>query len=111
MPPARALASIIWIVWIVAAIASTARPAMAQICSHDGPLVNCDDGRRGLLLGDVIIWADGARSSASPPAGGVIGSKPSVQMGEGVSVGKGSGTMPPDDKTRCAVLDDVTYCY
>src|ERR1700675_2091456 len=43
-----------------------ARPAMAQACSHEGPVVICDDGRRGLLSGDAIIWPDGTRSSASP---------------------------------------------
>jgi hypothetical protein len=113
MLPARALASIIC---IAAAIAATARPALAQVCSHNGPLVNCDDGRRGLLSGDEIIWADGTRSSASPPPGVVIGKKPSVHVGHGVFVGKGNGAVPLDDpnapnKTRCAILDGVPYCY
>jgi hypothetical protein len=100
MPLVRALVPI---VCIVAAIAGIARPALAQVCSHNGPLVNCDDGRRGLLSGDLIIWADGTRSNASPPPSVVIGNK----------VGKGSGVAPPDDpnKTRCAVLDGVPYCY
>jgi hypothetical protein len=91
MPPARALVSI---VCIVAAMAGIARPALAQVCSHNGPLVNCDDGRRGLLSGDVIIWADGTRSSASPP--------PSV-------VGNTDGRSAPNT-TRCAILDGVPYC-
>jgi hypothetical protein len=91
MPPARALVSI---VCIVAAIAGIARPALAQVCSHNGPLVNCDNGRRGLLSGDVIIWADGTRSSASPP--------PSV-------VGNTDGHSAPNT-TRCAILDGVPYC-
>jgi hypothetical protein len=111
MTPARALASIICI-----AVAGTAPPAMAQVCSHDGPAVRCDDGRRGLLSGDAIIWADGTRSSASPHPGVIIGNKPSVHVGQGVFVGKGSGVVPLDDpnapnKTRCAILDGVSYCY
>jgi hypothetical protein len=110
MPPACALVSIIC---IAAAIAT---PALAQACSHDGPVVNCDDGRRGLKSGDAIIWADGTRSSASPHASVIIGNKPSVHVGQGVFVGKGSGVVPLDDpnapnKTRCAILDGVSYCY
>jgi hypothetical protein len=113
MPPARALASIIC---IAAGIAGAARPAMAQVCSHDGPVVNCDDGRRGLLSGDAIIWADGTRSSASPHPSVIIGNKSSVRVGQGVFVGKGNGVVPLDDpnapnKTRCAILDGVSYCY
>jgi hypothetical protein len=30
-------------------------PAMAQVCNHEGPVVTCDDGRRGVLSGDGII--------------------------------------------------------
>jgi hypothetical protein len=112
MPPARALASILCIVGVT----QTARPAMAQACSHDGPAVSCDDGRRGLLSGDAIIWADGTRSSASPHPSVIIGNRASVRVGQGVFVGKGSGVVPLDDpnapnKTRCAVLDGVSYCY
>jgi hypothetical protein len=93
-----------------------AQPALAQACSHDGPVVSCDDGRRGLLSGDAIIWADGTRSSASPHPSVIIGNKPSVHVGQGVFVGKGSGVVPLDDpnapnKTRCAILDGVSYCY
>jgi hypothetical protein len=90
MPPARALVSIVCIV------AAIARPALAQVCSHNGPLVNCDDGRRGLLSGDTIIWADGTRSSTSPPPGVAIGSKDDRNA---------------PNKARCAVLDGVPYCY
>jgi hypothetical protein len=108
MPLARALASIIC---IAAALAGAAWPALAQVCSHNGPLVNCDDGRRGLLSGDVIIWADGTRSNASPPPSAVIGNKSTGQL-----AGKGGKAIPPDDpnapnKTRCAILDGVSYCY
>jgi hypothetical protein len=113
MPPARALASIIC---IAAGVAGTAQPALAQVCSRDGPSVNCDDGRRGLKSGDAIIWADGTRSSASPHPSVIIGNKLSVHVGQGVFVGKGSGVVPLDDpnapnKTRCAILDGVPYCY
>jgi hypothetical protein len=113
MPPARALASIIC---IAAGVAGTVPPALAQVCSHDGPSVSCDDGRRGLLSGDAIIWADGTRSSASPHPSVIIGNKPSVHVGQGVFVGKGSGVVPLDhpnapNKTRCAILDGVSYCY
>jgi hypothetical protein len=113
MPAARVLASIIC---IAAAISAAPRPALAQVCSHNGPVVNCDDGRRGLKSGDPIIWADGTRSSASPHPSVIIGNKPSVHVGQGVFVGKGSGVVPLDDpnapnKTRCAILDGVSYCY
>ena len=56
-------------------------PARAQACSHDGPVVTCNDGRRGILSGDAIIWPDGTRSSASPHPSVIIGNKSSVQIG------------------------------
>jgi hypothetical protein len=101
---------------IAALVSGAPRPALAQACSHDGPVVICDDGRRGLLSGDAIIWADGTRSSASPHPSVIIGNKPSVHVGPGVFVGKGNGVVPLDDpnapnKTRCAILDGVSYCY
>ena len=91
-------------------------PALAQACSHDGPVVTCNDGRRGILSGDAIIWPDGTRSSASPHPSVIIGNKSSVHVGQGVFVGQGTGVVPMDDpnapnKTRCAVLDGVSYCY
>jgi hypothetical protein len=100
----------------VASLVARAQPTLAQACSHDGPVVNCDDGRRDLLSGDAIIWADGTRSSASPHASVIIGNKSSVHVGQGVFVGKGTGVVPLDDpnapnKTRCAILDGVSYCY
>jgi hypothetical protein len=113
MPPAGALLSIIC---IAISVAATARPAWAQACNRDGPVVTCEDGRRGMLSGDAIIWADGTRSSVSPSPGVIIGNKPSVHVGQGVFVGKGSGVVALDDpnapnKTRCAILDGVSYCY
>jgi hypothetical protein len=92
------------------------KSAMAQACTHDGPVVSCDDGRRGMLSGDAIIWPDGTRSSLSPHPSVIIGSKPSVQVGQGVFVGQGKDVVPLDDpnapnKTRCAVLDGMSYCY
>ena len=93
-----------------------AGPALAQTCSHEGPVVSCDDGRRGILSGDAIIWPDGTRSSASPHPSVIIGNKSSVRVGQGVFVGQGKGSVPLDDpnapnKTRCAILDGVSYCY
>jgi hypothetical protein len=93
-----------------------AGPALAQACSHDGPVVTCNDGRRGILSGDAIIWPDGTRSSASPHPSVIIGNKSSVKVGQGVFVGQGKGSVPLDDpnapnKTRCAILDGVSYCY
>jgi hypothetical protein len=93
-----------------------ARPALAQACSHDGPVVTYNDGRRGILSGDAIIWPDATRSSASPHPSVIIGNKSSVHVGQGVFVGQGTGVVPLDDpnapnKTRCAILDGVSYCY
>jgi hypothetical protein len=90
--------------------------AMAQACTHDGPVVSCDDGRRGMLSGDAIIWPDGTRSSLSPHPSVIIGNKSSVHVGQGVFVGQGKGVVPLDDpnapnKTRCAVLDGMSYCF
>jgi hypothetical protein len=90
--------------------------ALAQACSHEGPVVTCNDGRRGILSGDAIIWPDGTRSSASPHPSVIIGNKSSVKVGQGVFVGQGKGSVPLDDpnapnKTRCAILDGVSYCY
>lgn len=51
--------------------------------------MSCDDGPRGLLSGDAIIWSDGTRSSLSSPHPSVItGNKSSVIVGPGVFVGK-----------------------
>ena len=93
-----------------------ARPAMAQACTRQGIDVSCDDGRRGLLSGDAIIWPDGTRSSLSPHPSVIIGNKSSVIVGQGVFVGQGKGVVPLDDpnapnKTRCAILDGASYCY
>jgi hypothetical protein len=101
---------------VAALVSGVPQPALAQVCGHDGPVVSCDDGRRGMLSGNAIIWADGTRSSASPHPGVIIGNKSSVHVGQGVFVGKDSGVVPLDDpnapnKTRCAILDGVSYCY
>ena len=100
-----------------AAAALDAGPALAQACTRQGVDVGCDDGRRGILSGDTIIWADGSRSSlTSPHPSVIIGNKSSVVVGQGVFVGKGKGVVPMDNpsapnKARCAVLDGVSYCY
>ena len=94
-----------------------AGPALAQACTRQGVDVACDDGRRGILSGDTIIWTDGSRSSlTSPNPGVIIGNKSSVIVGPGVFVGKGNGVVPMDNpsapnKARCTVLDGVSYCY
>jgi hypothetical protein len=90
--------------------------AHAQLCTRQGNDVTCDDGRRGVFDGDAILWPDGTRSSATPHPSVIIGNKSSVVVGQGVFVGKGSGVVPLDNpnapnKTRCAVLDGVSYCY
>lgn len=90
--------------------------ALAQTCHREGPVVTCDDGRRGVLSGDAIIWPDGTQSSASPHPSVIIGNKSSVKVGPGVFVGQGKGVVPLDDpnapnKARCAILDGVSYCY
>jgi hypothetical protein len=91
-------------------------PAAAQVCKRDGTAVFCGDGRRGILSGDSIIWSDGTRSSAATQHPSVIiGHKASVHVGQGVFVGKGSGVVPLDNpnapnKTRCAIIDGVSYC-
>jgi len=102
---------------LLAAIAtSSATPALAQACTREGDAVTCDDGRRGLLSGDAIIWPDGTRSSLSPHPSVIICNKSSVREGPGVFVGQGNGVVPLDDpnapnKTRCAVLGGASYCY
>jgi hypothetical protein len=106
---------IFWI-GLVAIVIGGIGPVAAQACSREGDVVNCDDGRRGLLSGDTIIWADGTRSSMSPHPSVHIGNKSSVIVGSGVFVGQGKGVVPLDDpnapnKTRCAVLDGMAYCY
>lgn len=91
--------------------------AWAQACTRQGADVACEDGRRGMLSGDSIIWADGTRSSlTSPHPSVIIGNKSSVVVGPGVFVGKDKGVVPMDNpsapnKARCAVLDGVSYCY
>jgi hypothetical protein len=101
---------------VAATAVGCAGPALAQACTREGDAVSCDDGRRGLLSGDAIIWPDGTRSSLSPHPSVIIGNKSSVKVGPGVFVGQRKGVVPLDDpnapnKTRCAVLDGASYCY
>ena len=91
-------------------------PAAAQVCTRQGVDVNCDDGRRGVLSGDAILWPDGTRSSSTPHQSVIIGNKSSVHVGPGVFVGQGKGMVPLDDpnapnKRQCAILEGVSYCY
>lgn len=90
--------------------------ADAQACTRQGVDVTCDDGRRGVLSGDAILWPDGTRSSSTPHPSVIIGNKSSVHVGPGVFVGQGKGMVPMDDpnapnKQQCAILDGVSYCY
>ncbi|GLR85850.1 hypothetical protein [Bradyrhizobium iriomotense] len=101
---------------LVSVVSVISGQASAQMCTRQGVEVTCDDGRRGVLAGDAIIWPDGTRSSASPHPSVIIGNKSSVHVGQGVFVGQGNGMVPMDDpnapnKRRCAVLDGVSYCY
>jgi hypothetical protein len=101
---------------LMSALSVTSAPAVAQMCTRQGVDVTCDDGRRGVLAGNAIVWPDGTRSSASPHPSVIIGNKSSVHVGHGVFVGQGNGMVPLDDpnapnKTRCAILDGVSYCY
>jgi hypothetical protein len=109
--------ALVFSILMSAIAAGSSGPAMAQACTREGANVSCDDGRRGLLSGDAIIWPDGTRSSlTSPHPGVIIGNKSSVIVGQGVFVGQGKGVVPLDNpsapnKTRCPVLDGVSYCY
>ena len=103
---------------LMAAIVSVAAgSALAQACTRAGVDVTCDDGRRGVFLGDAIIWTDGTRSSlTSPHPSVIVGNKSSVIVGQGVFVGQGKGAVPmenPSDprRARCPVLEGVAYCY
>ena len=96
--------------------AAVTASANAQACTRQGVDVTCDDGRRGVLSGDAILWPDGTRSSATPHQSVIIGYKSSVNVGPGVFVGQGMGMVPMDDpnapnKRQCAILDGVSYCY
>ncbi len=101
---------------ISALCVALATPAQAQLCTRQGVDVSCDDGRRGVLSGNAILWPDGTRSSSAPHQSVIIGSKSSVHVGPGVFVGQGNGVVPLDDpnapnKRQCAVLDGVSYCH
>jgi hypothetical protein len=109
--------ALVFSILVSAMLAGSAAPALAQACTRQGADVNCDDGRRGMLSGDTIIWADGTHSSlTSPHPSVIIGNKSSVIVGQGVFVGHGKGVVPLEnpsapDKARCPVLDGVSYCY
>jgi hypothetical protein len=109
--------ALLFSVCMAALAVSCAGPATAQACTREGDAVSCDDGRRGLLSGNAIIWPDGTRSNlTSPHPSVIIGNKSSVVVGQGVFVGQGKGVVPMDNpsapnKMRCPVLDGVAYCY
>jgi hypothetical protein len=79
-----------------------AAPALAQSCTRQGNDVTCDVGKRGISIGDAIIWADGTRANlASQHPSVVIGNKSSVIVGQGVMVGsRGGKGVVPDGEPR-----------
>jgi hypothetical protein len=110
-PHAAALA-----LMIVVSLTAGAAPAQAQNCTRQGADVTCDDGRHGIFEGNAILWPDGTHSRPSPNPSVIIANKSSVVVGKGVFVGQGTGVVPLDDpsapnKTRCAILDSIPYCY
>jgi hypothetical protein len=105
-----------FVVAIVAAAICGTTSVTAQLCTRQDADVSCDDGRRGMFEGNAILWPDGTRSRATPHQSVIIGNKSSIVVGKGVFVGEGKGMVPLDDpnapnKTRCAVLEGVPYCY
>lgn len=109
----RKTVAVLGLIWALGAAVSA--PAMAQICTRQGVDVSCEDGRRGVLSGDAILWPDGTRSSSTPHQSVIIGNKSSVHVGPGVFVGQGKGMVPLDDpnapnKRQCAILDGISYC-
>ncbi len=108
--------SLLLLTTVTLAMACGISNASAQACKREGSIVTCDDGRQGILQDTSIIWPDGTRShSATPHPSVIIGNKSSVHIGPGVFVGTGKGTMPLDNpnapnKTRCAIVDGVSYC-
>jgi hypothetical protein len=91
--------------------------ALAAQCRLEGVEVTCDDGRRGILAGDSIVWPDGTRSSATPHASVIIGNRNAIRVGPGVMLGDGKGgSRPMDDpnapnKRNCAHLNGIAYCH
>ena len=103
-------------VGITASLAAATLPVRAENCTRQGMDVTCDDGRHGIFEGDAILWPDGTHSRPGPHPSVIIGNKSSVVVGKGVFVGQGKGMVPLEDanapnKTRCAILDGVSYCY
>ena len=101
---------------ISALVSASIAPALAQVCTRQGVDVSCDDGRRGMLSGDAILWPDGTRSSSTPHQSVIVGNKSSIHVGPGVFVGQGKGVVPMDNpnapnKQQCAILDGVSYCH
>jgi hypothetical protein len=91
-------------------------PALAQNCTRNAAAITCDDGRVGSFTGDSIVWPDGTTSRPGPHPSVIIGHKPSVQVGPGVFVGQGKGSVPLDNpnapnKRNCAIVDNVPYCH
>ena len=80
-----------------------------------GPVVSCDDGRRGAVGRRHHLARRHAIECIAKPEchhrQQIVG-----EGGPGVFVGQGKGAVPLDDpnapnKARCAILDGVSYCY
>jgi len=104
------------ILGLFAAAVCGAGAAHAQNCTRTGVDVTCDDGRRGMLSGDAIVWADGTKSSrVNPHPSVIVGNKASVIVGHGVMVGSGKGGVVPMEnpasQTSCPTLEGLSYCF
>lgn len=83
---------------LFAAAVCGADVAEVQNCTRTGDDVTCADGRRGILSGDAIVWADGTKSSrVNPHPSVIVGNKASVIVGHGVMVGSGKGIVPMEN--------------
>jgi hypothetical protein len=85
--------ALVFSILMPAFVVAGAGPAMAQACTREGPVVTCDDGRRGFAGSEAITWPDGTRSSCRPRQGVVPRDDPNAP-----------------NKRRCAVLW-LSYCY
>jgi hypothetical protein len=105
--------ALVFSILMPAFVVAGAGPAMAQACTREGPVVTCDDGRRGFAGRRSDHLARWHAIGLSPHPSVIVGNKSSMRVGPGVFAGK--GVVPRDDpnapnKRRCAVLW-LSYCY
>jgi hypothetical protein len=85
---------------ILMSATSIAGPALAQNCPGRASM-SAAMTTGGMVSGDTIIFADGARSSlTSQHPSVIIGHKSSVIVGQGVFVGKSNGMVPMEKSER-----------